>query len=184
MPLILEASSWEDGVYKAATMGSETTAAIVGEVGIVRRDPMAMLPFCGYHIGDYFKHWLNIGSKSRNPPRIFNVNWFRKDANGKFAWPGFGHNMRVLKWIVERCQGRAEAAETSLGLVPRYEDLTWEGLNFTREQYSRVMWTDGVAWTKELASHDKLFETIGDKLPDAIRIQRKKMGERIGGMAE
>lgn len=182
VPLIIEATSWEDGVYKAATMGSETTAAIVGEVGIVRRDPMAMLPFCGYHIGDYFNHWLTIGRKSNTPPRIFNVNWFRKDANGKFAWPGFGNNMRVLKWIVERCQGRAQATETPLGLAPRYEDLTWDGLNFSREQYSQVMATDGVKWTKELASHDKLFATIGDKLPEPIRVQREKMGDRIKEM--
>ena len=183
VPLVLEASSWEDGVYKAATMGSETTAAIVGEVGIVRRDPMAMLPFCGYHIGDYFKHWLTIGRKSSSPPRIFNVNWFRKDANGKFAWPGFGHNMRVLKWIVERCQGRAQATETPLGLAPRYEDLNWQGLDFSREQYAQVMATDRATWTKELASHDKLFETIGDKLPEAIRVQRGKMDDRIKELA-
>jgi phosphoenolpyruvate carboxykinase (GTP) len=182
IPLVVEASSWEDGVYKAATMGSETTAAIVGEVGIVRRDPMAMLPFCGYHIGDYFRHWLTIGRQSKNPPRIFNVNWFRKDSNGRFVWPGFGDNMRVLKWIVERCQGRAQAIKTPLGLSPRYEDLTWDGLNFSPEQYSKVMATEGEKWTQELASHDKLFETIGDKLPVAIRVQRAKMDERIERM--
>ena len=184
VPLVVEASSWEDGVYKAATMGSETTAAIVGEVGIVRRDPMAMLPFCGYHIGDYFKHWLAIGRTSSTPPKIFNVNWFRKDANGKFAWPGFGHNMRVLKWIVERCGGRANAVRTPLGFAPRYEDLSWDGLNFSREQYAHVMEVDGGAWVKELASHDKLFDTIGDKLPEAIRNQRKQMNQRIEEMAE
>ena len=183
IPLVMEASSWEDGVYKAATMGSETTAAIVGEVGVVRRDPMAMLPFCGYHIGDYFKHWLQIGKASRNPPKIFNVNWFRKDENGKFAWPGFGHNMRVLKWIVERCQGSAAAMRTPLGLAPRYEDLNWDGLDFSRSQYADVMATDSLKWTKELASHDQLFETIGSKLPQDIRHQRSKMDQRIEEMS-
>ena len=179
MPLIVEAPSWEDGVYKAATMGSETTAAIVGEVGIVRRDPMAMLPFCGYHIGDYFRHWLAIGKAARQAPKIFNVNWFRKDENGKFAWPGFGQNMRVLKWIVDRCQGKGGGTETPLGFAPRYSDLNWQGLDFGEDRFARVMQSNGSTWNKELASHDQLFEKIGGKLPEALKAQRRSIGQRL-----
>jgi phosphoenolpyruvate carboxykinase (GTP) len=179
MPLVVEAPTWEDGVYKAATMGSETTAATVGEVGIVRRDPMAMLPFCGYHIGDYFRHWLAIGKAASHAPRIFNVNWFRKDENGKFAWPGFGQNMRVLKWIVDRCQGHGGGVETPLGFAPRYGDLNWQGLEFGEHRFAGVMKIDGFTWNKELASHDQLFGKIGDKLPEALKAQRRSIGQRL-----
>lgn len=179
VPLVVEAPTWEDGVYKAATMGSETTAASVGEVGIVRRDPMAMLPFCGYHIGDYFHHWLAMGKAASHAPRIFNVNWFRKDENGKFVWPGFGQNMRVLKWIVDRCQGRAGGVETPLGFAPRYGDLNWQGLEFGEHRFIEVMQIDGFTWNKELISHDQLFQKIGDKLPEALKMQRRSIGQRL-----
>ena len=179
IPLVVEAPTWEDGVYKAATMGSETTAAIVGEVGVVRRDPMAMLPFCGYHIGDYFRHWLQVGKSAARAPRIFIVNWFRKDEQGKFAWPGFGQNMRVLKWIVDRCQGQAGGVETPLGIAPGFGDLNWQGLEFSEQQFARVMKIDGSTWNKELEAHDALFKKVGEKLPESLKAQRQRIGERL-----
>jgi phosphoenolpyruvate carboxykinase (GTP) len=179
VPLVVEATSWEDGVYKAATMGSETTAAAAGKVGEVRRDPFAMLPFCGYHIGDYFAHWLAMGAKIAHAPRIFNVNWFRTDENGKFAWPGFGQNMRVLKWIVERCLGRAHATAASLGLQPEYADLDWRGLDFTRERFDQVMHVDRALWERELQAHDQLFAKLGSKQPAALARQRRELEARL-----
>jgi phosphoenolpyruvate carboxykinase (GTP) len=179
VPLVVEATDWDDGVYKAATMGSETTAAATGKVGEVRRDPFAMLPFCGYHIGDYFAHWLAVGKRLSKPPRIFNVNWFRTDANGKFAWPGFGQNMRVLKWIVERCRGSARAVETPLGLEPGYADLDWRGLDFGPDRFAQVMRLDRERWEQEFAAHDTLFAKLGDKQPPALRVQRKQLAQRF-----
>src|SRR5258706_3355707 len=155
VPLVVEAPSWEDGVYMGATLGSETTAAITGKVGVVRRDPMAMLAFCGYHMGDYFAHWLKVGKAAARRPRVFRVNWFRKDANGKFVWPGFAENMRVLKWVVDRCSGRAQGVETPLGLIPRYEDLHWSSLQrFERSRYEEISRVDGQAWGAEIQLHD------------------------------
>ena len=179
VPLVVEAASWEDGVYKAATMGSETTAAAAGKVGQVRRDPFAMLPFCGYHIGDYFSHWLKMGKAVESPPRIFNVNWFRTDPDGKFAWPGFGQNMRVLKWIVERCRGQAHAVQTPLGLQPEYEDLDWRGLTYGPERFQLVMSVDGSRWKSELQAHDELFATLGAKQPAVLSQQRRELGARF-----
>jgi phosphoenolpyruvate carboxykinase (GTP) len=179
IPVVVEAESGEDGVYKAATMGSETTAAIVGEVGVVRRDPMAMLPFCGYHVGDYFEHWLAIGKSAAKPPRIFNVNWFRKGADGKFIWPGFGENMRVLKWIVERCEGTAGGVETPLGVAPRFADLHWQGLSFPEAKFNEAMRIDGSTWNQELTSHDQLFDKVGEKLPTALRERRQTLEEQF-----
>jgi len=179
VPLVVEARSWEEGVYKAATMGSETTAAAAGKVGEVRRDPFAMLPFCGYHVGDYFAHWLAIGKTVPNPPKIFNVNWFRTDENGKFVWPGFGQNMRVLAWIVGRCHGRATAQETALGFEPGYDDLSWAGLEFAREQYRKVMEVDGSMWARELEAHDALFAKLGARGPAALLAERARLGERL-----
>src|SRR5438067_7046045 len=179
MPLIVEARTWEEGVYKAATMGSETTAAASGAVGEVRRDPFAMLPFCGYHIGDYFRHWLELGSSVEKPPKIFNVNWFRTDDKGKFAWPGFGQNMRVLQWIVERCRGRAHALETPLGLQPEYADLEWRGLDFSADRFDQVMRVDREAWQRELAAHDSLFAQLGAKQPRTLADLRRALGSRL-----
>jgi phosphoenolpyruvate carboxykinase (GTP) len=161
-------------------MGSETTAAAAGAVGEVRRDPFAMLPFCGYHVGDYFAHWLKMGAVVAKPPRIFSVNWFRTDENGKFAWPGFGQNMRVLQWIVERCRGRGHAVDTALGLEPAYGDLNWTGLEFPPERFAQVMRVDRALWTRELAEHDLLFAKLGAKGPAALSAERRRLGGRLG----
>jgi phosphoenolpyruvate carboxykinase (GTP) len=180
VPLIVEAPTWEDGVYMAATLGSETTAAITGKVGVVRRDPMAMLAFCGYNMADYFSHWLKMGRSVQQPPKIFRVNWFRRDANGKFIWPGFGENMRVLQWVVERCQGQARGIETPLGTMPRYEDLTWAGLDrLSPAQFAELERIDNGAWREELSAHDELFGKFGARLPEALETRRGRMHDKL-----
>ncbi len=173
VPLVYQPVNWNFGVYAASTIGSEMTAAAFGEVGKVRRDPFAMLPFCGYNMADYFNHWLQFGRKLPNPLRLFVVNWFRKDAEGNFQWPGFGDNMRVLQWIIGRVHGETGAVESPIGWMPRYQDLDWAGLDFSEEQFDELMSIDREAWKREVLMHEELFERMYDKLPKEFFFMRE-----------
>jgi phosphoenolpyruvate carboxykinase (GTP) len=183
VPLVTEARNWTEGVYMAATMGSETTAAAFGAQGVVRRDPFAMLPFCGYNMSDYFQHWLDLGAKLQASgaklPAIYCVNWFRKGADGKFVWPGFGDNMRVLKWMLDRIEGQGQGVEHAFGTTPRYEDLNWTGLDFSAEQYRSVTQMDATDWTQEMALHTEHFEKLAYHLPQALVDTKAAIEQRL-----
>ncbi len=178
VPLVVEAKDWTHGVYMAATMASETTAASVGKMGVVRRDPFAMLPFCGYHFGDYFGHWLKVGKTlaQGTAPKIFAVNWFRRDENGKFMWPGFGDNMRVLKWIIERCEGKGGATDTPIGKMPRYEDIELKGISgFTKKAFEELTKVDKGLWKQEVKDHERLFGELASRMPAEMIAERKRL---------
>jgi phosphoenolpyruvate carboxykinase (GTP) len=183
VPLVTEARNWTEGVYMAATMGSETTAAAAGQQGVVRRDPFAMLPFCGYNMAEHFQHWLDMGAKLQGQgatlPRIYCVNWFRKGADGKFVWPGYGENMRVLEWMLGRIEGKAQGADNVFGVSPRYEDLRWDGLTFSREQFATVIGIDKAAWQQELVLHAELFRQLAHKLPAELPATMKRIEEKL-----
>ncbi len=178
-PLVYESRDWQHGVFVGATMASETTAAATGAVGVTRRDPMAMLPFCGYNMADYFRHWLEMGPRIRKAPKIFHVNWFRRDAEGKFLWPGYGHNVRVLKWMLDRIEGRAAAAETPIGFVPTPGSLDLEGLAISKEALGELLRVDSGDWTQEAADTAKFFEKFGARLPAEIRAEHKALTHRL-----
>ncbi|MBX3736978.1 MAG: phosphoenolpyruvate carboxykinase (GTP) [Candidatus Didemnitutus sp.] len=180
MPLVFQAFNWSSGVYIGATMGSEMTAAAAGTIGKVRRDPMAMLPFCGYNMGDYFRHWINMQKGLSETPRVFHVNWFRKDAEGKFMWPGFSENMRVLKWIVDRVRAGGKAKETPIGWVPRYRDIEWDGMDFPEAKFDELQKFDKEAWKAEVLGQGELFFDLHATLPKELIFERELLMCRMG----
>jgi len=183
VPLVTEARNWTEGVYMASTMGSETTAAAFGQQGVVRRDPFAMLPFCGYNMSDYFQHWLNMGDKitaaGGKQPKIFTTNWFRKGEDGKFVWPGYGENMRVLKWMIDRIEGQARGTDTMFGVAPTYAEINWNGLDFSEAQFNTVTSIDRAAWTDELKLHATHFEQLAYHLPQALVDTKAELEKRL-----
>lgn len=178
-PLVYQSFNWQHGVFVGATMASETTAAAAGAVGVVRRDPMAMRPFAGYHMGDYFGHWLEMGKKIPNPPKIFHVNWFRLDDNGKFMWPGFGDNLRVLNWIIDRCEDKVDAVETPIGYLPKPEDINTDGLDISKDTLKELLSVDKGIWKEEVKGEREFFEQFGDRLPKQIKDELERLEDRL-----
>ena len=185
VPLVTEARNWTEGVYMAATMGSETTAAAVGQQGVVRRDPFAMLPFIGYNMSDYFQHWLSLGAQLAQAgaqlPRIYTTNWFRKGDDGKFVWPGYGENMRVLKWMIDRIEGTAQGTDSGLGVAPTYSEINWAGLDFSEAQFDSVTRMDKDAWKQEIELHSALFTQLAHHLPAELERTKQALAERLAG---
>ena len=179
-PLVYQARNWSHGVLVGASVASETTAAATGKVGVVRRDPMAMKPFCGYNFGDYWSHWFKIGATLKNPPQIFHVNWFRQDAAGKFLWPGFGENLRVLSWILDRCAGRAGALETPIGHMPRPSDLNTHGLDISPETLSELTAVPQGAWRQEVADLRVYLQGFAARVPAALVSEVDELARRLG----
>jgi phosphoenolpyruvate carboxykinase (GTP) len=180
-PLVYEARDWSHGVLVGASVASETTAAMVGQVGVVRRDPMAMQPFCGYNFGDYWQHWLDVGAKLTRPPGIYHVNWFRRDADGKFLWPGYGENLRVLEWVLNRCAGHVGATETPIGRLPRAEDLNTKGLNVSSDAMKALLSVDPALWKKEVSEIRTYLEQYGNRLPAEMLQELKGTESRLAG---
>jgi phosphoenolpyruvate carboxykinase (GTP) len=181
MPLVYQAFDWQHGTFVGATMSSEKTAAATGPTGVLRQDPMAMLPFCGYNMADYWQHWLEMGARpGARMPAVFHVNWFRKDAAGSFLWPGFGDNLRVLQWIVDRARGRGGAEETPIGFVPRESDLDWDGLDLPAETRRELLRIDRDEWRKELLDRQKFFRQFGERLPPEIQAEQERLRQRLG----
>ena len=179
VPLVFEARNWQHGTFMAATLSSETTAAATGKVGVLRRDPMAMLPFCGYNMGDYFGHWLNVGANLKNPPHIFRVNWFRTDERGRFLWPGFGENLRVVKWIIERSEGRGKAVDTPVGFVPSLDAIDRRGLDLSDEVMASLLKVDPAEWVEAVAGQEEFMKSYGSHMPKGLWDEHDELARRI-----
>jgi phosphoenolpyruvate carboxykinase (GTP) len=179
VPLVFQSYDWQHGTFLGATLASETTAAATGAVGVVRRDPMAMLPFCGYNMGDYWAHWLSMAKRATHPPKIFRVNWFQRNDQGQFSWPGFGENLRVLRWVIERSRGAGQAQETPIGYMPKASSLNGDGLKISQGDLDRLLAVDRDGWKQNLKSQGEYFDKFGDHLPAGIKDEHKALGERL-----
>ena len=180
--VVYQSRNWQHGTFVGSTLASETTAAAAGKVGVVRRDPMAMLPFCGYNMGDYFRHWLEMGKKMSNPPKIFHVNWFRTNEKGEFIWPGFGDNFRVIEWMLKRCENLVDAEESPIGYMPRPEDINLEGLNISTDTLKSLLTIDKEAWLEDVKGIEEFYKKIGDTVPQELYDELKTLADNLNKM--